>query len=260
MLDHAFGTLGPAPRSRCPCSSSTSARSGPTGAAGSCIEGRARESIWRDGRWWDELAMSVLETDWRARRATNDAATTGPAVRRRRRSRRRQPSRDPRRRRIRPAATHDRSVAMTTSGPAADAARADVRDADRGQGPHGRQRPGRGRAARAAFADGDLERTPSMDQYLGDLDAGARAGRGPEARRQERRGGAVHPARHRPRARQRLRSSRGPMSTGREPQRNRSSSAANERSATSGGAPTHGNLGDLDGSSWRARVANCQAL
>jgi RimJ/RimL family protein N-acetyltransferase len=32
---------------------------------GFVIEGRSRESIWRDGRWWDELAMSVLETDWR---------------------------------------------------------------------------------------------------------------------------------------------------------------------------------------------------
>ncbi len=32
---------------------------------GFVIEGRARESIWRNGRWWDELAMSVLESDWR---------------------------------------------------------------------------------------------------------------------------------------------------------------------------------------------------
>jgi len=32
---------------------------------GFTVEGRARESIWRDGRWWDELAMSVLERDWR---------------------------------------------------------------------------------------------------------------------------------------------------------------------------------------------------
>ena len=30
------------------------------------IEGRAREAIWRDGRWWDELEMSVLDSDWRA--------------------------------------------------------------------------------------------------------------------------------------------------------------------------------------------------
>ena len=35
---------------------------------GFVIEGRSRESIWRDGRWWDELGMSVLEPDWRAAR------------------------------------------------------------------------------------------------------------------------------------------------------------------------------------------------
>ena len=35
---------------------------------GFVVEGRSRESIWRDGRWWDEMAMSVLESDWRARR------------------------------------------------------------------------------------------------------------------------------------------------------------------------------------------------
>ena len=32
-------------------------------------EGRAREAIRRDGRWWDELQMSLLESDWRAMRA-----------------------------------------------------------------------------------------------------------------------------------------------------------------------------------------------
>jgi diamine N-acetyltransferase len=68
MIDHAFGTLNlhrialyvfefneRAIRAYRRC--------------GFVIEGRARESIWRDGRWWDELAMSVLEKDWRARRA-----------------------------------------------------------------------------------------------------------------------------------------------------------------------------------------------
>ncbi|MEO8571707.1 MAG: GNAT family protein [Chloroflexota bacterium] len=85
MLDHAFGTLElhrialyvfefneRAIRAYQRC--------------GFVIEGRSRESIWRDGRWWDELAMSVLESDWRARRApsTSDGgAGTGaeaPAV------------------------------------------------------------------------------------------------------------------------------------------------------------------------------------
>jgi RimJ/RimL family protein N-acetyltransferase len=67
MLDHAFGTLGlhrialfvfefnvRAIRAYERC--------------GFVVEGRSRESIWRDGRWWDELAMSVLESDWRAAR------------------------------------------------------------------------------------------------------------------------------------------------------------------------------------------------
>ena len=73
MLDHAFGTLGlhrialfvfefneRAIRAYQRC--------------GFVLEGRSRESIWRDGRWWDELAMSVLESDWR--RLLADEATT----------------------------------------------------------------------------------------------------------------------------------------------------------------------------------------
>jgi RimJ/RimL family protein N-acetyltransferase len=36
---------------------------------GFVIEGRARESIFRDGQWWDEIAMSVLQSDWRRLRA-----------------------------------------------------------------------------------------------------------------------------------------------------------------------------------------------
>jgi RimJ/RimL family protein N-acetyltransferase len=72
MVDHAFGTLGlhrialfvfefneRAIRSYQRC--------------GFVIEGRSRESIWRDGRWWDELAMSVLESDWRRLKAEQAA-------------------------------------------------------------------------------------------------------------------------------------------------------------------------------------------
>ena len=68
MLDHAFGTLGlhrialfvfefneRAIRTYKRC--------------GFVVEGRSRESIFRDGRWWDEIAMSVLESDWRRLRA-----------------------------------------------------------------------------------------------------------------------------------------------------------------------------------------------
>jgi len=32
---------------------------------GFTIEGRARESIWRDGTYWDELFMSMLRSDWK---------------------------------------------------------------------------------------------------------------------------------------------------------------------------------------------------
>jgi RimJ/RimL family protein N-acetyltransferase len=78
MLDHAFGTLSlhriglyvfefneRAIRAYRRC--------------GFVIEGRSRESIWRDGRWWDELAMSVLESDWR--RLSRRESTAPPPAR-----------------------------------------------------------------------------------------------------------------------------------------------------------------------------------
>ena len=40
-------------------------------------EGKSREAIWRDGRWWDEIHMSVLEPEWRARRWQERAAAEG---------------------------------------------------------------------------------------------------------------------------------------------------------------------------------------
>jgi RimJ/RimL family protein N-acetyltransferase len=76
MIDHAFGVLGlhrialfvfefneRAIRAYRRC--------------GFTIEGRSRESIWRDGRWWDELAMSILESDWR--RTGGSVAAAGAA-------------------------------------------------------------------------------------------------------------------------------------------------------------------------------------
>jgi RimJ/RimL family protein N-acetyltransferase len=74
MLDHAFGTLAlhrialfvfefneRAIRAYRRC--------------GFVVEGRSRESIWRDGRWWDELAMSLLESDWQRIQAERGAPT-----------------------------------------------------------------------------------------------------------------------------------------------------------------------------------------
>jgi RimJ/RimL family protein N-acetyltransferase len=79
MVDHAFGTLGlhrialyvfefneRAIRAYRRC--------------GFVIEGRSRESIWRDGRWWDEIAMSVLESDWRARRLARGEGVPSGAI------------------------------------------------------------------------------------------------------------------------------------------------------------------------------------
>jgi hypothetical protein len=58
---------------------------------------------------------------------------------------------------------------MTTAGPAADAARAEVRELIAAKG----HAVDNARAVvdrlEAAFDAGDLVRTPSMDQYLGDL-------------------------------------------------------------------------------------------
>jgi len=46
-------------------------------SVGFVIEGRAREAIWRDGRWWDEISMSLLDSDLAARpRAAGVAGTT----------------------------------------------------------------------------------------------------------------------------------------------------------------------------------------
>ena len=42
-------------------------------SCGFTVEGRSREAIWRDGRWWDEITMSVLEPEWRAREARRTA-------------------------------------------------------------------------------------------------------------------------------------------------------------------------------------------
>jgi RimJ/RimL family protein N-acetyltransferase len=67
MVDHAFGPLG---LHRIALSvfefNERAIRAYAT--CGFLTEGRAREAVWRDGRWWDELAMSVLAPEWRARR------------------------------------------------------------------------------------------------------------------------------------------------------------------------------------------------
>jgi RimJ/RimL family protein N-acetyltransferase len=47
--------------------------------AGFVIEGRAREAIRRDDRWWDEIEMSILDSDWRAMQVAVPAGASASA-------------------------------------------------------------------------------------------------------------------------------------------------------------------------------------
>lgn len=78
MLDHAFQTLGLHRVALSVFEFNTRAiRS--YRRCGFQQEGRAREAIWREGRWWDEISMSVLEPDWAA--ARRDVTEVKPAAR-----------------------------------------------------------------------------------------------------------------------------------------------------------------------------------
>ena len=81
MLDHAFGTLN-LHRIGLSVFSFNERAIRSYRSCGFLIEGRAREAIWRDGRWWDEVSMSVLHSDWAAMRSESDAnaATTRTAA------------------------------------------------------------------------------------------------------------------------------------------------------------------------------------
>ena len=72
MLDHAFGTLN-LHRIGLSVFSFNERAIRSYRSCGFLIEGRAREAIWRDGRWWDEVSMSILQSDWAAMRS--EAAT-----------------------------------------------------------------------------------------------------------------------------------------------------------------------------------------
>jgi RimJ/RimL family protein N-acetyltransferase len=73
MVDHAFGTLG-LHRIALFVFEFNERAIRAYQRVGFVVEGRSRESVWRDGRWWDELAMSILESDWRrARRGSGPA-------------------------------------------------------------------------------------------------------------------------------------------------------------------------------------------
>ncbi len=79
MIDHAFSSLG---LHRIALSvfafNERAIRS--YRSVGFIVEGRAREAIWREGRWWDEISMSILDADWHARGVPNLSGPEDPAA------------------------------------------------------------------------------------------------------------------------------------------------------------------------------------
>jgi RimJ/RimL family protein N-acetyltransferase len=73
MMDHAFGTLG-LHRVGLFVFEFNERAIRAYQRVGFVLEGRARQSIRRDGRWWDELSMSMLDSDWRRIREERRAA------------------------------------------------------------------------------------------------------------------------------------------------------------------------------------------
>src|SRR5439155_15559603 len=73
MVDHAFGGLG-LHRIGLTVFSFNERAIRSYRSCGFIVEGRAREAIWRDGRWWDEIAMSILDSDWAERRRSERSA------------------------------------------------------------------------------------------------------------------------------------------------------------------------------------------
>ena len=65
MIDHAFSGLG-LHRVGLTVFSFNERAIRSYRSVGFVVEGRAREAIWREGRWWDEISMSILDSDWTA--------------------------------------------------------------------------------------------------------------------------------------------------------------------------------------------------
>ena len=76
MVDHAFGTLG-LHRVALSVFAFNERAIRAYLRVGFEVEGRSREAIWRDGTWWDELHMSVLEPEWRSARWQARAVAEG---------------------------------------------------------------------------------------------------------------------------------------------------------------------------------------
>lgn len=82
MLDHAFGVLG-LHRVALAVFAFNERALHAYRKVGFVEEGRARQAIWRDGGWHDEVQMSILEDEWRAIRGGvlgRDPVVTMPAA------------------------------------------------------------------------------------------------------------------------------------------------------------------------------------
>jgi RimJ/RimL family protein N-acetyltransferase len=79
LLDHAFGVLG-LHRISLTVFAFNERAIRAYQRCGFAVEGRAREAIWRDGAWWDELSMSILESDRRAGRPEPGGADVAVAT------------------------------------------------------------------------------------------------------------------------------------------------------------------------------------
>lgn len=75
MIDHAFGSLG-LHRIGLTVFSFNERAIRSYRSVGFVVEGRAREAIWREDRWWDEISMSILGGDWRAMAKHDPGPTT----------------------------------------------------------------------------------------------------------------------------------------------------------------------------------------
>jgi RimJ/RimL family protein N-acetyltransferase len=79
MLDHAFRTLG-LHRIGLAVFAFNERALRSYRKVGFIVEGRSREAIWRDGRWWDEMQMSLLAHEWAGRRVDGGVARTPRAA------------------------------------------------------------------------------------------------------------------------------------------------------------------------------------
>ena len=79
MIDHAFGGLG-LHRIGLTVFSFNERAIRSYRSCGFVVEGRAREAIWREGRWWDEISMSILDSDWATRRGGREVRPAAAEV------------------------------------------------------------------------------------------------------------------------------------------------------------------------------------